>query len=197
MRIQAFAMGLALALATVGGARATEVQFTITSVDRAATGVDRIATFELPLSPTPTFGIPGFFFSILSVSAVVGGSPTTISNLTFWDEGLGGGFVADSLFNFSGRFYTGSESSPTFLPGIYTSLRNAETNQIDTVTVKELPTIVSDPPPTTVSDPPPVIGPPDPPAIAVPELSTWAMLLLGFLSLGYAGYRKTRTRAIN
>jgi hypothetical protein len=189
MRIQAFAMGLALGLATVGGARATEVQFTITSVDRTATGVDRIATFELPLSPTPTFGIPGFFFSILSVSAVVGGSPTTISNLTFWDEGLGGGFVADSLFNFSGQFYTGSESSPTFLAGVYTSLLNAETNQIDTVTVKELP--------TTVSDPPPVIGTPDPPAIAVPELSTWAMLLLGFLSLGYAGYRKTRTRTIN
>jgi hypothetical protein len=182
MRIQAFAMGLALALATVGGARATEVQFTITSVDRTATGVDRTATFELPLSPTPTFGIPGVFFSILSVSAVVGGSPTTISNLTFWDEGLGGGFVADSLFNFSGQFYTGSESSPTFLPGVYTSLLNADTNKIDTVTVKELT----------------VTGPPDPPpALAVPELSTWAMLLLGFVGLGYAGYRKTRTRTIN
>ena len=50
------------------------------------------------------------------------------------------------------------------------------------VTVTELP--------TTVSDPPPVIGPPDPPVIAVPEPSTWAMLLLGFLGLGYAGYRK-------
>jgi hypothetical protein len=190
MRIQAFAMGLALALATVGGARATEVQFTIT-------GGDRTATFELPLSPTPTFGIPGVFFSILSVSAVIGGSPTTLSNLTFWDEALGGGFVADSLFNFSGQFYTGSESSPTFVPGVYRSLLNADTNKIDTVTVKELATTVSDPPPTTVSDPPPVIGPPDPPAIAVPELSTWAMLLLGFLSLGYAGYRNTRTRTIN
>jgi hypothetical protein len=173
MRIQAFATGLALALATVGGARATEVQFTIT-------GGDRTATFELPLSPTPTFGIPGVFFSILSVSAVVGGSPTTLSNLTFWDAGLGGGFVADDLFNFSGQFYTGSETSPTFLPGVYTSLLNADTNKIDTVTVKELPTTVSHPPPVTV-----------------PEPSTWAMLLLGFLSLGYAGYRKIRTRTIN
>jgi PEP-CTERM motif len=27
---------------------------------------------------------------------------------------------------------------------------------------------------------------------AVPEPSTWAMLLLGFASLGYAGYRRTR-----
>jgi PEP-CTERM motif len=28
---------------------------------------------------------------------------------------------------------------------------------------------------------------------AVPEPSTWAMLLLGFAGLGYAGYRKTRS----
>jgi hypothetical protein len=176
MRIQAFAMGLALALASVGGARATtDVRFTIT-------GGDRTATFELPLSPTPTFGVPGVFFTILSVSATIGGSPTTLTNVSFWDEALGGGFVADSLFNFSGQFYTGSESSPTFVPGVYRSLLNEDTQKIDTVTVTELP--------TTVSDPPPVIGPPDPPVIAVPELSTWAMLLLGFLSLGYAGYRK-------
>ncbi len=40
-------MGLAFALATVGGARATDVQFTITSTN----GV-QIATFELPLNPT-------------------------------------------------------------------------------------------------------------------------------------------------
>src|SRR5258708_6925177 len=110
MRIQAFAMGLALALASIGGARATtDVRFTIT-------GGDRTATFVLPLSPTPTFGVPGAFFTILSVSAVIGGSPTTLTNVSFWDEALGGGFVADSLFNFSGQFYTGSESSPTFLP---------------------------------------------------------------------------------
>jgi hypothetical protein len=176
MRIQALAVGLVLGWASVGGARATtDVRFTIT-------GGDRTATFELPLSPTPTFPIPGVFFSILSVPAVIGGSPTTLANLTFWDGRFGGGFVADSLFNFSGQFYTGSESSPTFLPGVYTSLLNADTNKIDTVTVKELT----------------VTGPPDPPpALAAPELSTWAMLLLGFVGLGYAGYRKARTRTIN
>jgi hypothetical protein len=28
--------------------------------------------------------------------------------------------------------------------------------------------------------------------VAIPEISTWAMLLLGFAGLGYAGYRKSR-----
>jgi hypothetical protein len=179
MRIQAFAMGLALASATVGGARATDVQFTIM-------GGDRTATFELALNPTPNPWVQGVFFSILSVPAVIGGSPTTLSNLTFWDEALGGGFVADNLFDFSPQFYTGSESSPTFVPGVYKSLLNGDTNKIDTVTVTELPGGISDPP-----------DPPDPPALAVPELSTWAMLLFGFVGLGYAGHRKARTRTIS
>jgi PEP-CTERM motif len=28
--------------------------------------------------------------------------------------------------------------------------------------------------------------------LAVPEPSTWAMMLLGFAGLGYAGYRRTK-----
>ena len=34
-----------------------------------------------------------------------------------------------------------------------------------------------------------------PAMVATPEPSTWAMMLLGFVGLGYAGYRKTRTVA--
>jgi len=174
MRIQACAIGLALVWATVGGARATEVLFTIT-------GGDRTAMFELALNPTPNpGGIPGAFFSILSVPAVIGGSSTTLTSLTFWDEALGGGLVAGNLYNFLGpQLYTGSESSPTFIPGVYKGLLNDFTRKTDTVTVTEL---------LPISDPPP---------LAAPELSTWAMLLLGFVGLGYAGYRKARTRAIS
>jgi hypothetical protein len=175
MRIQAFAVGIALAWAGIGAAQATDVQFTIT-------GGDRTATFQLPLSPTPGFVVPGFEFVLLSVPAAVGGTSTTFSHLIFYKDGMGrGGFADGSYFSFSGpQFYTGSESSPTFVPGIYSGLVN-ENGKIDTVTVAELAP-VSDPPTT-----------PDPPGLAVPELSTWAMLALGFFGLGYASYRKLRT----
>ena len=31
---------------------------------------------------------------------------------------------------------------------------------------------------------------------AIPELSTWAMMLLGFAGLGYAGYRKAKRATV-
>ena len=72
MQIRAFAIGLALACATIGGARATttEVQFTITGGESAS--------FELsPGSGTDV----GALFIFSSVSASVGGQPTTLAVL--------------------------------------------------------------------------------------------------------------------
>ncbi len=69
MQIRAFAIGLALAWATIGGARAADVLFTITS-----TAAVRLATFELPLNPTSLLngvngeGIPPLFFEIFVCS---------------------------------------------------------------------------------------------------------------------------------
>ncbi len=172
MRIQAFAMGLALAWAAIGGAHATEVQFTIA-------GGDGTITFELPLSPTPDVPVAPVFFGISSVSADVRGSPVTLTNLDFFSTEFGsGGFKDDVFFNFIDpqKFYTGSEGTPTFILGTHTGLFNLVTRKKDTVTVAVF-----------------VPDPPDPPAFAAPELSTWAMLLLGFVGLSYAGYRKART----
>jgi hypothetical protein len=187
MRIEALAVGLALSLGAIGDARARDVQFTVT-------GGDRTATFELPLSPTPDPPVlQGFSFRISSVSAVVGGSAGTLEDLDFFsNEFETGGFVVEfvyrgttmplPLFSFSGpQFYTGPESSPSFVPGVYADLHNAFGGNIDTVTVSLVP------------DSAPA-GPPDPPAFSAPEPSTWAMLLLGFVGLSYAGYRKARTR---
>ena len=169
MQIRAFALGLALAWATIGGARAADVRFTITNTASGKT----IATFELPQNPASLLngvngqGIPGALFQIYSVPAVVYGGATTLTNLEFL---VTGGFIDDLYFNFSrGQFYSGSETSPTFLSNFSVKLQdNVLGGTIDTVTVT------------------------DPPSHGVPELSTWAMLLLGFVGLSYAGYRKAR-----
>jgi hypothetical protein len=181
MRIRAFAIVLALAWATIGGARAADVLFTITNTASGKT----LATFELPQLPQnpPSTsllngvngeGIPGLFFAIFSVPAVVNGVPETLTNLEFL---VTGGFIDDHFFNFSkGQFYTGSESSPTFLSNVslLPQTNKVPGGKIDTVTVS-------------------LVGPPDPPTLAAPELSSWAMLLLGFLGLSYVGYRKAKT----
>jgi hypothetical protein len=172
MRIRAFAIGLAFAWATIGGARAADVLFTIT-------GGGQTATFKLPQNPvldgTNGTGFPNLFFEIFSVPAVVNGVPETLTNLIFW---VTGGFIDDHFFNFSsGQFYTGSESSPTFLSNVSVPLQTNDVlgGKIDTVTVS-------------------LVGPADPPTLAAPELSSWAMLLLGFLGLSYVGYRKAKIR---
>jgi hypothetical protein len=183
MRIQAFAMGLALAWATVGVARADDVLFTISN------GGKTVASFELSLNPTPNGPtIFNYFFSLSSVPAMVGGSQTTLPNLTFYSALGGGGFFAKDVFakdvfNFSGQqLYSDSTNAPTFTPGSYQLVdTDARTRKTETVTLTRL-----------FTDPLP-----DPPALSIPEPSTWAMLLFGFVALSYAGYRKARTPTIN
>jgi hypothetical protein len=157
MQIRAFAIGLTLALATIGGARAADADFVFT-----ITGGDKTSTFELNPASGQDLGF-SFFFS--SLPATIGESSVTLTDLSFWD---GGGFNDDKYFNFfSPQFYNGV----TFLTGVYPGLVNEFTGKTDTVTVV-------DPPPPT----------------AAPEISTWAMLLIGFIGLGYAGYKKAKTR---
>jgi hypothetical protein len=119
MRIRAFAIGLALAWATIGGARAADVLFTITNTASGKT----LATFELPQNPmslvnsTNGLVVPAVvLFEIVSVPAVVNGVPETLTNLEFYANG---GFSDEHFFDFHKSkqvFYTGSESSPRFFP---------------------------------------------------------------------------------
>jgi hypothetical protein len=189
-------MGFCLAWATVGVARADDVTITIM-------GAHKSTTFDFALNPAPNFWVSGKEFNVL---AAVGGSSTTSALLTFYAKGSGGGFTADDSFNFMNtlQFYSGSEESPIFSTGVYQGLVNSNGKSYTvkvTDVASEPPTTVGDPPPGVGSDHPhpPIMGsdPPDPRPVATPELSTWAMLLLGFLGMGYVGYRKARTRTIS
>jgi hypothetical protein len=59
------------------------------------------------------------------------------------------------------------------------------------------PAITTPSPPTIPPPRPPIIPPPPPPITAVPEPSTWAMMLLGLIGLGYAGRRRAMKRSVS
>ena len=143
---------------------ANEMVFTIT----AQSGGDPTTTFELPASPTPTQFTTNFAFEVGDTPALVGGSATTLDGLSFYNAAAGGGLIDTTYFDLSGaQYYTGTEASPTFVPGIYTGQSNFYSGGVDTVTIALAP---------------------------VPEPSTWAMMLAGFASLGLAGFRARAQR---
>jgi hypothetical protein len=97
---------------------------------------------------------------------VTNGNPSGFSLVFFFAQGGGGGFEDSlGLVNAGGaQVYSGPESSPVFAPG---SFILGDLNGIGagrgTLTFT-----------------------------AVPEPSTWAMMLLGFAGLAFAGYRASR-----
>ena len=128
-------MGLAFALATVGGARATDVRVHHHQHQRRS---DR--DFRAASEPERSiFRVPGHWFSISSVPAVVGESPTTLANLTFWAAGMGGEFMADGVFDFfPARNFTQARKAAQRFFCAPTSYSTMLLTQTDIVTVKEL-----------------------------------------------------------
>jgi PEP-CTERM motif len=103
-------------------------------------------------------------FEFNSVSAIVGGSATTLADLTFYSMGEAGGFSDAVHFNLIGpQLYAGPESSPTFVLGVYPGMFDESNLHTDTLTLTALS--------------------------AVPEPSTWTLMLPGFVGLGFAAWR--------
>jgi hypothetical protein len=108
-----------LSFATVG-AKADTVQFTV--VDNTNT-----VTFDLPENPTPSL-VTSNLFQLNNISVVVNGSTVNGDNIDFFpangnvetiDDSIG--FFHDTLGNIldTGRYFTGTLSDPTFVPGAY------------------------------------------------------------------------------
>jgi hypothetical protein len=155
-----FSAGSARALIAVP----TDVFFTITS------DTEPTITFELPLSPNPFSSDPGADFDVGSIPITVGGVSGYSDDFTFWSATYGGGLSeSDGYFGslgiYAAQLYSGSESSPTFLLGIYPGTYGEED------------------PGATIE----ISGTPLP--------STWTMLIAGFVGLGFLSFRGKKSAA--
>ena len=134
------------------GALAMTVSFNA-GVAKATTFVDisifggggPTATFEVPLSPTPSSYSSGNSFELTGLMATInGGSPTT-DTFDFYNTSQFGGLADSSLFfNIAGaQYYNGSESNPTFVLGEYTGQVNLNGNFVQTVRISETPLLAA------------------------------------------------------
>ena len=162
----AVALALTVGAAPEAPAMAAQLLFTIS-------GDDPTITFVLPEDPTPASFNPGNFFAIGSTPAVVGGSPSTLAYILFFNVPAPGNYniefgIGSDIFLYEGpQMYTGSEEHPMFSPsGPFLMSSVLVPGVVDHLTISE-----------------------------VPEPSTWAMMALGFAGLGFARYRTSRRTA--
>jgi hypothetical protein len=108
--------------------------------------------------------------------------PNTSANspfgvLAFFNSTLSGGFGAapnlidDYYFSFvSSQLFSGSTSSPTFLTDTYALFDYASNEEVGSLVISDVS--------------------------AVPEPSTWAMLLIGFVGIGFMTVRRRRVASL-
>jgi hypothetical protein len=124
----------------------TLAYFTITS-DTQPT-----ITFSLPLSPdVGALFDPGYGFEIDNVPITVGGLPGGTDDFIFASDANGGGFSDTVYFTyppdypgvFAAQLYTGPESSPTFIYGVFQGTYTDAPLALDpdaTITISATPT---------------------------------------------------------
>jgi hypothetical protein len=167
--LRSFAIG-SIGLGAALGSAAAHAETLLVTWTESTAGIS--ASWEQTSSPTPTAYVSGTFTQVpvwdfTSTGATPVGPYTDIA----WVNGDYAAlfFTPDLAYFISGapgvQTYSGDESAPTFLTGAYYGID--DTTGADTI--------------VTISD--------------VPEISTWAMMALGFAGLGLAGYRASRTRA--
>ena len=127
-----------------------------------------VATWSQPSDPTPLL-----FDSDFTRVAVSGGTTTSqgpFPRIDFFSSDENGGLelalMNDTIESEGAQIFTGTVDAPIFSPGRY---------EIQTEGSEDFSFVVV--------------------TAAVPEASTWAMMLIGFAGLGYAGYRSSRKSA--
>jgi hypothetical protein len=160
-----FGIGL-IALGATLALSSASAQAETLIVDWTESSVGISASWEQSSTPTP-ISYTSDSITIVPISDFTSTGSQTVGPYTeidWYSTSFGGLFVTpDSVYAVNGpQAYTGPESAPVFSTGSYTGFDNS-TVALATVTLS-----------------------------AVPEPSTWAMMLLGFAGLGFAGYRASR-----
>jgi len=163
--VRSFAVG-AIGLGAALGSAAAQAETLLVTWTESAAGID--ASWEQSSDPTPLFSISGSYTDV-PVWDFTSTGVTPVGPYTDIVWIIFGLFVTpDGSFAVIGppQAYSGDESAPIFLTGTYLGT-DLNTGADATVTI----------------------------AAAVPEISTWAMMALGFAALGFAGFRSSRPNA--
>jgi PEP-CTERM motif len=161
----------------VAGAKADTVQFTV--VDPVPGGTNTV-TFDLPESPTPTT-VSGSFFAVNNV-------PVTLVSLINGKSSTGGGSDQIGFFEAS----NGTETILDFAKSYFNDSLSVGSNPYFTGSLSD-PTFKpgfyssANGESLTITDI----------TAAVPEPSTWAMMILGFLAVGFMAYRRKSQAMLN
>jgi hypothetical protein len=126
-----------------------------------------VATWSQPSDPTPLLSDSAFTRVAVSGGTTTGLGPFT--TVTFISEEANGGLQVLNIESEGFQIFTGPVDAPIFSPGRYGVTTEGFEDQSFVVVTAATP--------------------------AVPEASTWAMMLIGFAGLGYAGYRSSRKSA--
>ena len=131
------------------------------------TGAGDIITFELPQDPTPDSYTLDQFFTFNSVDGTYDGVPAVFDVATFWNPDQDTGDLHLDDF------------SPFFGDILYTGSESSPTFKTGTFDISdgEFGYVLT--------------------IAAVPELSTWALMLLGFAGIAFFGYRRVMKAALS
>jgi hypothetical protein len=148
--------------------------------------------FTLPLSPTPEAVFPRGAFDVGPVPTVFNGAPPVAEIITFFSAAFGpfgtppGGVAGGEgyqtfLIGSTGQLYSGTESSPTFLPGMYSG-GDFFTGKPATVDITAVGTNATFD--ITIGS-------------VVPLPSSWMMMLGGLAGVGFMAYRGANKKAVS
>jgi hypothetical protein len=166
----ASAIAFATALAFSGLPARAETLLVTWTEDDPDLGINIDVSWEMSSTPTPIFSVHGVGTDVPIFDFTSTGTTSVgpYSDMGWYSASQGGLFYTpDKLYEVDGaQAYSGPESAPVFLTGVYPGIDVANSDASATVTIS-----------------------------TIPEPSTWTMMLLGFAGLGFAGLRARRKTA--